>query len=141
MNIRKLKHTELAYGNMVGYEERGKVKPYEVLYANHKDVHLMCSRIPLYLAMPIPLKPKHLLDNGFIAVCENIYVYYEDSNQSAITVRYGKDKNNDHYLFTLSIIAESKSLVMQMSYVHEFQNAIRLLGFNKLLNNLKIKEV
>lgn len=80
----------------------------------------------------IPLKRIHLTKNGFraIDVSDQIFVY-KDCYEVKVVFDEGIPDMNLPPFINLSIMFAEKDLSMPIEYVHELQQAMRLMGCDK----------
>ena len=80
----------------------------------------------------IPIKRIHLTKNGFraIDVSDQIFVY-KDGYEVKVVFDEGIPDMNIPPFISLSIMFAEKDLTMPIEYVHQMQQAMRLMGCDK----------
>ena len=80
----------------------------------------------------IPIKRIHLTKNGFraIDVSDQIFVY-KDGYEVKVVFDEGIPDMNIPPFISLSIMFAEKDLTMPIEYVHQMQQAMRLIGCDK----------
>ena len=80
----------------------------------------------------IPINRIHLTKNGFraIDVSDQIFVY-KDGYEVKVVFDEGIPDMNIHPFISLSIMFAEKDLTMPIEYVHQMQQAMRLMGCDK----------
>ena len=82
---------------------------------------------------PIPLEKIHLTKNGFKAreYTDDTEFYYYDSYEINVSFDEGISDENIPPIIFLTIEFAEKSIAMPIEYVHELQQAMRIMGCDK----------
>jgi len=82
---------------------------------------------------PIPLEKIHLTKNGFKAreYTDDTEFYYYDSYEINVSFDEGISEENIPPIIFLTIEFAEKSIAMPIEYVHELQQAMRIMGCDK----------
>ena len=83
--------------------------------------------------LPIPLTKIHLTKNGFEAreETDDTEFYYYDCYEINVSFDEGISEENIPPIIFLTIEFAEKSIAMPIEYVHELQQAMRLMGCDK----------
>lgn len=138
-----IKTSELMLGDLVLLADRQIAKVVS-LYKNHKgsggeiivesDLKIFNSLVRDEDINPIPLTEEILLKNGFRitgSFIELVEYAWNDVNDE-ICIFYNRE-SNDPYFYV-----EIANVEVKIRYLHELQHLLRMCGFNKLADNLKI---
>lgn len=89
--------------------------------------------LDISLLKPIPLQRIHLTKNGFEAreETDDTEFYYYDCYEINVSFDEGISEENIPPIIFLTIEFAEKSIVMPIEYVHELQQAMRLMGCDK----------
>lgn len=82
---------------------------------------------------PIPLEKIHLTKNGFEAreETDDTEFYYYDCYEINVSFDEGISEENIPPIIFLTIEFAEKSIAMPIEYVHELQQAMRIMGCDK----------
>ena len=82
---------------------------------------------------PIPLEKIHLIQNGFKVreETDDTEFYYYDCYEINVSFDEGISEENIPPIIFLTIEFAEKSLCMPIEYVHELQQAMRVMGCDK----------
>lgn len=82
---------------------------------------------------PIPLEKKHLIENGFKVreETDDTEFYYYDCYEINVSFNEGISDENIPPIIFLTIEFAEKSIAMPIEYVHELQQAMRIMGCKK----------
>lgn len=86
-----------------------------------------------YMFEPIPIKRIHLTKNGFKAreETDDTEFYYYDCYEINVSFDEGISEENIPPIIFLTIEFAEKSIAMPIEYVHELQQAMRVMGCDK----------
>ena len=89
--------------------------------------------LDISLLKPIPLQRIHLIKNGFEAreETDDTEFYYYDCYEINVSFDEGISEENIPPIIFLTIEFAEKSNAMPIEYVHELQNAMRIMGCDK----------
>lgn len=84
---------------------------------------------------PIPLEKIHLTKNGFEAreYTDDTEFYYYDCYEINVSFDEGISEENIPPIIFLTIEFAEKSIAMPIEYVHELQQAMRIMGCDKTI--------
>lgn len=121
-----MKATELQIGSWVSYNDKAQ----QVLEISDIDNEVYLSAVgvvDITEVKPITLKKVHLTHNGFKATnAEDTEFVYRDGYEVKVMIdEYIRDS------MFLSIEFAEKNIWMPVEYVHELQQAMRLMGCDK----------
>lgn len=138
-----IKTSELMLGDLVLLAD-GQIAKVVSLYKNHKgsggeiivdsDLKIFNSLVRDEDIKPILLVEDILLKNGFRitgSFIELVEYAWNDVNDE-ICIFYNRENNNPYFY------VEIANVEVKIKYFHELQHLLRMCGFNKLANNLKI---
>ena len=86
-----------------------------------------------YMFEPIPIKRIHLTKNGFKVreETDDSEFYYYDCYEINVSFDEGISEENIPPIIFLTIEFAEKSIAMPIEYVHELQQAMRVMGCDK----------
>jgi len=86
-----------------------------------------------YMFEPIPIKRIHLTKNGFKVreETDDTEFYYYDCYEINVSFDEGISEENIPPIIFLTIEFAEKSIAMPIEYVHELQQAMRVMGCDK----------
>ena len=89
--------------------------------------------LDISLLKPIPLKKVHLVKNGFNVreYSDETEFYYYDCYEINVSFDEGISEENIPPIIFLTIEFAEKSIAMPIEYVHELQQAMRIMGCDK----------
>ena len=121
-----MKATELQIGSWVSYNNKAQ----QVLEISDIDNEVYLSAagvVDITEVNPITLKKVHLTHNGFKATNaeDTEFVYRDGYEVKVMTDEYMRDS------MFLSIEFADKNIWMPIEYVHELQQAMRIMGCDK----------
>ena len=89
--------------------------------------------LDISLLKPIPLQRIHLIKNGFKVreETDDTEFYYYDCYEINVSFDEGISEENIPPIIFLTIEFAEKSIAMPIEYVHELQQAMRLMGCDK----------
>jgi len=89
--------------------------------------------LDISLLKPIPLEKIHLAKNGFEAreETDDTEFYYYDCYEINVSFDEGLPADNIPPIIFLTIEFAEKSIAMPIEYVHELQQAMRIMGCDK----------
>ena len=89
--------------------------------------------VPIESIEPIPLKRIHLTKNGFKAreETDDTEFYYYDCYEINVSFDEGISEENIPPIIFLTIEFAEKDIAMPIEYVHELQQAMRIMGCDK----------
>ena len=121
-----MKATELQIGDWVFIKDY----PIKALPQKVKPEHFVRSLVEFE---PIPLEKIHLTKNGFEAreETDDTEFYYYDSYEINVSFDEGISEENIPPIIFLTIEFAEKSIAMPIEYVHELQQAMRIMGCDK----------
>ena len=131
-----MKAKELQLGDYVDYRGRiikvtslyDKGGSNEVGWGIKEDTWVNADNV-----MPIPLEKIHLTKNGFKAreYTDDTEFYYYDCYEINVSFDEGISEENIPPIIFLTIEFAEKSIAMPIEYVHELQQAMRIMGCDK----------
>ena len=131
-----MKAKELQLGDYVDY--RGRIIKVTSLYdkGGSNEVGWGIKEdtwVNAYNIKPIPLEKIHLTKNGFKAreYTDDTEFYYYDSYEINVSFDEGISEENIPPIIFLTIEFAEKSIAMPIEYVHELQQAMRIMGCDK----------
>ena len=91
--------------------------------------------LDISLLKPIPLEKIHLTKNGFKAreYTDDTEFYYYDCYEINVSFDEGISEENIPPIIFLTIEFAEKSIAMPIEYVHELQQAMRIMGCDKTI--------
>lgn len=131
-----MKANELMIGDYVNY--RGQIIKVTSLYdkggsnevgwSDKESVWVNADNVK-----PIPLEKVHLTKNGFEAreETDDTEFYYYDCYEINVSFDEGISEENIPPIIYLTIEFAEKSIAMPIEYVHELQQAMRIMGCDK----------
>ncbi len=128
---------ELQIGDYVRISHRNKIgKVYRIDEANGKGnghAAVIDGDYNEKDLEPIPLQRRHLTKNGFEATNESDTEFVYDDGRFEVKVEFdeGLEVANIPPCIYLRIEFAEKELVMPIEYLHELQQAMRLMGCDK----------
>jgi hypothetical protein len=89
--------------------------------------------LDISLLKPIPLEKIHLVKNGFKVreYSDETEFYYYDCYEINVSFDEGISEENIPPIIYLTIELAEKSIAMPIEYVHELQQAMRIMGCDK----------
>lgn len=117
---------------MIGdYVKLSKGNWSEIRQLNLIDIEMIANGV--YLAEPIPLQKVHLAKNDFEAreETDDTEFYYYDCYEINVSFDEGISEENIPPIIFLTIEFAEKSIAMPIEYVHELQQAMRVMGCDK----------
>ena len=132
MNVKKLQ-----IGDYVRISHRNKIgKVYRIDKANGKGnghAAVIDGDYHEEDLEPIPLEKIHLAKNGFEAreETDDTEFYYYDCYEINVSFDEGISEENIPPIIFLTIEFAEKSIAMPIEYVHELQQAMRIMGCDK----------
>lgn len=133
-----MKATELQIGDYVDY--RGQIIKVTSLYdkggsnevgwSDKESVWVNADNVK-----PIPLEKIHLTKNGFKAreETDDTEFYYYDCYEINVSFDEGLQEDDIPPVIFLTIEFAEKSIAMSIEYVHELQQAMRIMGCYKTI--------
>lgn len=117
----------LMLGDFVKYTEFGKNEIDIVECVEERRVLLKHGETytPLEYIEPLPLTPEILKKNGFV-LDDEWYIYTGQGINIEVAFR-----DDNKFVYDLSILTDSGSMDIHAKYVHELQRALRFLKTNK----------
>lgn len=134
-----MKATELQIGDYVRISHRNKIgKVYRIDRANGEGNGYAAVIDGDYHEEdlePIPLQRIHLTKNGFKAreYTDDTEFYYYDCYEINVSFDEGISEENIPPIIFLTIEFAEKSIAMPIEYVHELQQAMRIMGCDKTI--------
>ena len=106
---------------------------YFKVFLQNNTIHIGIEDICSEDIRPIPLKKIHLTKNGFEAreETDDTEFYYYDCYEINVSFDEGISEENIPPIIFLTIEFAEKSIAMPIEYVHELQQAMRLMGCDK----------
>ena len=106
---------------------------YFKVFLRNNTIHIGIEDICSDDIKPIPLKKIHLAKNGFEAreETDDTEFYYYDCYEINVSFDEGLPEEDIPPVIFLTIEFAEKSLCMPIEYVHELQQAMRIMGCDK----------
>ena len=106
---------------------------YFKVFLQNNTIHIGIEDICSEDIRPIPLKQIHLTKNGFEAreETDDTEFYYYDCYEINVSFDEGISEENIPPIIFLTIEFAEKSIAMPIEYVHELQQAMRVMGCDK----------
>lgn len=132
-----MKATELQLGDYISYKGQIIIKVESITkkkvgyHIKPNECHMHYVR--LRECKPIPLKKVHLTKNGFEVreYTDDTEFYYYDCYEINVSFDEGISEENIPPIIFLTIEFAEKSIAMPIEYVHELQQAMRIMGCDK----------
>lgn len=106
---------------------------YFKVFLQNNTIHIGIEDICSEDIRPIPLEKIHLTKNGFEAreETDDTEFYYYDCYEINVSFDEGISEENIPPIIFLTIEFAEKSIAMPIEYVHELQQAMRVMGCDK----------
>ena len=106
---------------------------YFKVFLQNNTIHIGIEDICSEDIRPIPLEKIHLTKNGFEAreETDDTEFYYYDCYEINVSFDEGLPKDDIPPVIFLTIEFAEKDIAMPIEYVHELQQAMRLMGCDK----------